>query len=251
MTRLVVSLHDVAPSTAEISRRWLDLLETRSIRASLLVVPGFWQGSEMRSANSFSSWLRRAETNGHEIVLHGWEHRRGTHPRGVRERVGALVGRGCEEFWSVTYDEALARITNGLNVMRGEGFEPRGFVAPAWLMSHDTIRALRTSAMRYTVTHSRIIDLESRESLKILVTSQRPESALSGISALGSRGLASSLFGLSRPLRVAIHPKDILEPRLRRANLVLCDAALGHGYTTMTYGDLHHLEFRRPANYRS
>ncbi|MEY2626997.1 MAG: hypothetical protein RJB08_756 [Actinomycetota bacterium] len=244
MTRLVVSLHDVAPSTAEKSRRWLELLEARSLHVSLLVVPGRWQGSELRSSGSFLSWLRRAESNGHEVVLHGWQHQRSGSPRGSRARIGALLGRGCEEFWSADDAEASQRIADGLATLRDEGFSPTGFVAPGWLMSQATIRALRAASMRYTVTHTRVIDLESLHERRVPVTSQRPNSRLAGAAAYGTLGLAALQLSRAKPIRVAIHPNDIVEPLLRRTNLRLCDNAIGHGYTSMTYRDLHHLEFR-------
>lgn len=243
MTRLVVSLHDVAPATAEQSRRWLELLEARSLRTSLLVVPGPWRGGEFRRAGAFHSWLRRAESNGHEVVLHGWEHNRPADAAGPRGRVGALMARGCEEFWSASYADAMRRLSSGLNVLRDEGFNPTGFVAPGWLMSPDTISALRTCPLRYTVTHTRLIDLESLRDERIFVTSQRPASSVGRPLALATRALLASQTVLARPVRVAIHPADIAEPSLRRTNLMLCDAALGHGYTSLTYQDLHHRLF--------
>ena len=53
MSQIVVSLHDVAPSTAELSRRWLELLETLGVRASLLVIPGRWNGQELSQSPAF------------------------------------------------------------------------------------------------------------------------------------------------------------------------------------------------------
>jgi len=243
MTRLIVSLHDVAPATAEQSRRWLELLEARSIRASLLVVAGPWQGGDMLSSASFSSWLRRAEANGHEVVIHGWEHTRAMPPTGLRGMYGNLMARGCEEFWSIDYAGAMTRLSKGLNALRDEGFDPVGFVAPGWLMSHDTIRALRTVPLRYTVTHTRVLDLASTRSVRVVTTSQRPGSVLSHPCAVAARGLLASRISRSRPVRVAIHPADLAEPALRRANVKLCDAALGHGYSSLTYRDFHHLNF--------
>lgn len=243
MTRVVVSLHDVAPATAEKSRRWLELLEARSLRVSLLVVPGPWQGTELASSASFLSWLRRAEENGHEVVLHGWAHQREVEPRGVRGHVGALLGRGCEEFWDLPYTTAAERIARGIAALGNEGFFPAGFVAPGWLMSRGTLHALRATNLRYTLTHTRLVDLASNESRRVLTTSQRPNDRLGSLFALGTAGLAAFVTTRRRPLRIAVHPDDLVEPALRRANLNLCDAALGHGYSTVTYRDLHHLVF--------
>lgn len=243
MKQLVVSLHDVAPATAESSRRWLELLEARSLRASLLVVPGPWRGQGLRSSAAFLSWLRRAESNGHEVVLHGWNHTRAIPPTGLRGRYGAVMARGCEEFWSLPYSAAMSKLGDGLAILRDEGFEPVGFVAPGWLLSDESLRALRTLAMRYTVTHTRVIDVATAKSERVFVTSQRPGSVVGSALALGTHGLLAALTTLSRPVRVAIHPDDLNDPVLRRTNLTLCDRATGHGYTTMTYRDLHHQNF--------
>ena len=251
MTRLIVSLHDVAPSTAEQSRRWLELIESRNIRASLLVVPGPWNGHGMDKSGSFVSWLRRAHAAGHEIVLHGWEHTRTTPSVGLRGRFGAFMGRGCEEFWNLGYADALARLTKGLAVLRGEGFEPRGFVAPGWLASPDTRRALHTLGFAYTVTHTNVVDVATNKERRAVVSSQRPASRLSTLGATGTRALVAAQVATSQPVRVAIHPDDIGEPRLRLTNLQLCDHALGRGYGAMTYIDFHYLSFARPGVQRT
>lgn len=246
MKRLMVSLHDVAPSTAEQSRRWLELLEARALRASLLVVPGTWHGANLHSSASFLEWLRQAEANGHEIVLHGWSHTRSTRPTGARGAVGALLGRGCEEFWSVRYAQALDLLQRGIAAMRSEGFEPSGFVAPGWLMSAETPRALRTVGLRYTTTHSRVVDVATMRSTRAIVSSQRPASRVGRFLALGTVRLVSAQATCSTPIRIAVHPADIAEPSLRRTNLRLCDIALGHGYSSMTYRDFHHLSLVNP-----
>ena len=38
MSELIVSLHDVAPSKAEMCRRWLEVLDSRNIKATLLIL---------------------------------------------------------------------------------------------------------------------------------------------------------------------------------------------------------------------
>lgn len=243
MTRLVVSLHDVAPATAETSRRWLELLESRGIRCSLLVVPGPWQGPDFAASGSFLSWLRRSAANGHEVVLHGWAHRREEPVRGLRGRAGSLLGRGCEEFWNISYTTAADKIARGREVLNGEGFDPVGFVAPGWLMSAGTMHALRATTLRYTLTHTRMIDLASGHAIRAVTTSQRPNDRLGRVVATGTIGLASAILTGSRPLRIAVHPDDLGETRLRNANMRLIDIALGHGYSAMPYRDFHHLQF--------
>ena len=104
----VVSLHDVSPATAEASRRWLSIIESLGIRASLLVVPGPWRGRDIATSGAFCDWLYQASLRGHEIVQHGWCHAvvRGDVSQ-RRRALGDLVGRGCQEFWEL--DEETAR----------------------------------------------------------------------------------------------------------------------------------------------
>ncbi|NCZ90931.1 MAG: DUF2334 domain-containing protein, partial [Actinobacteria bacterium] len=66
MTAVVVSVHDVAPATFERSVRILKILESRGVRASLLVIPGYWQDHGPVTNDDFARWLREAECRGHE-----------------------------------------------------------------------------------------------------------------------------------------------------------------------------------------
>src|SRR5437763_8342805 len=74
---LVVSIHDVAPSTQLIVEKILSELSTKGVRhCSLLVVPDYHhQGASMKD-RQFVSWLRNLEAAGNEIVIHGYFHER-------------------------------------------------------------------------------------------------------------------------------------------------------------------------------
>src|SRR5438552_15766965 len=74
---LVVSVHDVAPSTQSIVEKIISGVARRGIRVcSLLVVPDYHhQGASMKD-RQFVSWLRDLEARGHEIVIHVYFHER-------------------------------------------------------------------------------------------------------------------------------------------------------------------------------
>ena len=74
---LVVSVHDVAPSTQSIVEKIISGVARRGIRVcSLLVVPDYHhQGASMKD-RQFVSWLRDLEARRHEIVIHGYFHER-------------------------------------------------------------------------------------------------------------------------------------------------------------------------------
>ena len=143
---LVVSLHDVAPSTQPIVDKIISELSAKGIRhCSLLVVPDYHhQGASMKD-RQFVSWLRNLEAAGHEIVIHGYFHER---PRKLRERfleklITQFYTQGEGEFYDVGYDEAFRRIKTARDEFRAAGLKPRGFIAPAWLLSAEGERAAR------------------------------------------------------------------------------------------------------------
>ena len=253
MSQIVVSLHDVAPATAELSRRWLDLLETLGVHASLLVIPGRWNGQELSQSPAFVDWLHAAESRGHEIVQHGMFHTRdksfATSSR--RSQVGQLLGRGCQEFWELPYEEAFKRLELGKTVMSTCGFHPTGFVAPAWMMSEGTLDALRDTGFQYTNNHTHLINTQTKEKSLVVVTSQRPRSLLSLPGVVVANGIAKFVESQGKPLRIAIHPADLMSPRLRDTNLKLITQFLSRGYVSMTYDEMCTYEFPSSGHQKS
>jgi uncharacterized protein len=179
---IVVSLHDVAPATAAQSMRWLSIVEQHGMRASLLVVPGPWRNGSLANDAEFAAWLRAAGDRGHELSLHGWEHRAIRHnddSRNATRRhslVGNVLARGCQEFWQLGLREADRRIAAGLEVLHAAGIETSGFTPPGWLASPETVTTLRKRGFAYTTTQRSVIDLRNDRVLPISALSQRPGS---------------------------------------------------------------------------
>src|SRR5438876_12453256 len=74
---MVVSLHDVAPSTQQIANTIISELARRGVSVcSLLVVPDYHHQRVFARNQQFVSWLRGLEAYGHEIVIHGYFHER-------------------------------------------------------------------------------------------------------------------------------------------------------------------------------
>ena len=253
MSQIVVSLHDVAPSTAELSRRWLELLETLGVRASLLVIPGRWNGQELSQSPAFVDWLHAAESRGHEIVQHGLLHTRDKNfaSTSKRSRIGQLLGRGCQEFWELPYEEAFQRLIHGKSVMAKCGFRATGFVAPAWMMSEATLDALRDTGFQYTNNHTHLINTQTGAKKLVVVTSQRPRSLLSLPGVAVTNGIAKYAETRGEPLRIAIHPADLMSPRLREANLKLITQFLSRGYDSVTYAEMCAYEFPTSVHHKS
>lgn len=240
MTRqIVVSVHDVAPSTAESSRRWVEILDSMGVRASLLVVGGPWQGKDLTSSDEFCRWLDAAERRGHEIVQHGWCH---SHVKGnaglVRRLAGNFIARGCQEFWELSYEDASTHLLLGREAMAQSGFRADGFVAPGWMMSPGTVSALKHLGYSWTTTHTRVISLSGGTSMFMPVVSQRPGGFGTGFTASAVRLAGAALTSGGRPYRVALHPNDLADSRARISSISVINRALGAGYETLTYGEL-------------
>ena len=216
---LVVSLHDVAPSTQPIVDKIISELSAKGIRhCSLLVVPDYHhQGASMKD-RQFVSWLRNLEAAGHEIVIHGYFHER---PRKLRERfleklITQFYTQGEGEFYDIGYDEAFRRIKTARDEFQAAGLKPRGFVAPAWLLSSEAERAARDAEMEYTTRLRIVRDLRSGEtfSARSLVYSVR-NGWRRAVSLAWNAALSRLLK--DRPLiRLSIHPPDFSHPTIWR-----------------------------------
>jgi predicted deacetylase len=240
---VIVSLHDVAPSTAQATLEWLGHLEQRQVPATLLVVTGAWQGAALQQDHRLVDHLHRAVQRGHEVAFHGVDHiavapqRRRDHTRAV---TGRLLARGCAEFAALDRSEATRRLTTGLVELRRLGFDVTGFTPPGWLMSPGTLEALEHSGLRYATTQWHIRELSTWRRLRIPALSHRPDSPLTGAAAQAFLNVGLRRLGLGRTTRIALHPRDLDDRRLLGTSLELIDRALAQGARFTTYTSLVH-----------
>ena len=216
---LIVSIHDVAPSTQSIADKIISELTQKGIRhCSLLVVPDYHrQGASMKD-RQFVSWLRQLEAAGHEIVIHGYFHER---PRQTRESflekfITQFYTQGEGEFYDLGYDEAFRRIRTARDELLGSGLKPRGFVAPAWLLSGEGERAARDAEMEYTTGLRTVRDLRSGEtfSARSLVYSVR--NGWRRVTSLAWNAALSQMLKTNPLMRLSIHPPDFSHPTIWR-----------------------------------
>jgi hypothetical protein len=236
---LVVSIHDVAPATQSTTDKVISELTAKGIRhSSLLVVPDYHrQGASMKD-RSFVSWLRNLEAAGNEIIIHGYFHER---PRRVSETflqkfVTQIYTQGEGEFYDLEYDEAFRRIKTAREEFLANGLKPRGFVAPAWLLSGEGERAARDAEMEYTTRLRTVRDLRSGETFpaRSLVYSVR-NNWRRAVSLAWNAALSRALE--SKPLvRLSIHPPDFSHPTIWRQIVDLISGMNGRR-TPTTYQD--------------
>jgi uncharacterized protein len=236
---LVVSIHDLAAATRETTEKIVAELARCGVRAcSLLVVPDYHHGGLFTQDRQLVSWLRDLEAQGHEIVIHGYFHQRSRRDgESLRDRfMTQIYTRGEGEFYDLPYDEALQRITRARELFRDAGLSPRGFVAPAWLLSADGERAARDAGLEYTTRLRTVVDLRSRQifparSLVYSVQSQWRRTTSRALNAFLARLLRENQL-----IRLSIHPPDYIYPAIWR-QIVDLIKTMGGTRTSTTYQD--------------
>jgi predicted deacetylase len=236
---LVVSIHDVAPSTQPIADKIVTELSAKGVRhCSLLVVPDYHHRGASMKDRQFVSWLHNLEAAGNEIVIHGYFHDR---PRRARESfleklITQFYTQGEGEFYDLGYDEAFRRIKTAREEFLTAGLKPRGFVAPAWLLSREGERAAHDAEMEYTTRLRTVRDLRSGETFpaRSLVYSVR-NSWRRAMSLAWNAALSRALESKSL-LRLSIHPPDFSHPTIWRQIVDLISEMDGRR-TPTTYQD--------------
>ena len=236
---VVVSLHDVAPCTQQITSTIISELGAYGVRVcSILVVPDYHHAGPFAKHREFVTWLRTLEADGHEIVIHGYFHERPPQTREtLRDRfVTRFYTRNEGEFYDLSYEEALRRITTARDEFRALGLKPRGFIAPAWLLGNEAEQAVRDAELEYTTRLRTVCDLRSDStfSARTLVYSVHScwRRAL-------SRSWNAALFPLLKIkplLRISIHPPDYSQPMIWKQILGFI-AATKSARTATTYQD--------------
>ena len=236
---LVVSIHDVAPSTRPIADKILAALAEKGIRhSSLLVVPDYHREGPSMQNRQFVSWLRNLEASGHEMVIHGYFHERPAraHESFLEKFVTRVYTQGEGEFYDLDYDEALQRVKTARDEFRAAGLKPRGFVAPAWLLSLEAERAARDAEMEYTTRLQNVKDLRSGDTFpaRSLVYSVR-NGWRRGTSVAWNAVLSRAVKD-SPLVRLSIHPPDYSHPSIWR-QIVDLIGEMAPVRTSTTYQD--------------
>lgn len=218
---LIVSLHDVTASTFERVRRQVEELASLGVaRTSLLAVPHYHGRERLDESPALADWLRKRESEGHEVVLHGWRHdvsnlksQTSDHsPRSWFYR--NLYTAGEAEFLNLNFDEASGLIGKGLAMFHDLRLNARGFIAPAWLMNREVERAAAGHGLSYTNTISELIHLPEGtvHAARSCVWSTR--AAWRRVCSLGWNSLLFQRLQGTDPLRISLHPCDLEYPAI-------------------------------------
>lgn len=232
---LCVSLHDVAPATWPACERLLAALRPLApAKLTLLVVPAY-HGGDDKPHGDFRRALDTRVTRGDELALHGFYHRDDEPVCGWRERLARhwyTAGEG--EFAALDAGAAQRRIEAGLAWFAQRDWPVRGFVAPAWLMSTGTWKALRRMPLDYTTTLRslhRLSDGAALAAQSLVYSVRRPWRRQA--SRWWNAWLAGQLQ--HQPLlRLSLHPADAYHPAVMEHWRHLLEAALHDGRALLT-----------------
>jgi predicted deacetylase len=139
--RFLLSIHDVWPGNFDVVDGHCRILRRFGARhIALLVVPAYHGKRAVEAAPDFLAWLREKESEGSEILLHGYHHlmlERLSAPGSVRRSAwGRWVNRklvGDEaEFCGLPEADRVRLLDLGMESMAKAGLSASGFVAPTW-----------------------------------------------------------------------------------------------------------------------
>ncbi|HJV24655.1 MAG TPA: polysaccharide deacetylase family protein [Aromatoleum sp.] len=210
-----VSLHDVAPETWARCECLLDAVAAVArIPLTLLVVPNYH-----RHGDDVPRWYRKVLLErcamGDELALHGYVHCDEEPPphRPLDWWRRRVLTAAEGEFASLSARDAEGRLAAGLDWFQRQGWTPRGFVAPAWLLSAGAWRALDASPLTYTTTVDAIHLLHPRRELATQSIVYSTRSALRRALSLAWNGRRQAAAA-GIPVRVALHPNDSRYPEV-------------------------------------
>jgi predicted deacetylase len=225
---LAVSVHDVSPLTRDTVEVMLrDLAEAGVGVTSLLIVPDHHHRADIDQDPDFLAWLRKKEAAGHEMVLHGFYHRREEAAGGglVQKIVTEHYTAGEGEFYDLDYEAARDRMEEGREKLTGAGLDVVGFIAPAWLLGDEAERAARNLGFAYTTRLGGVLDLRSGDytASQSLVYSVR--SAWRRVVSLWWNAWLASRLRKNPLARLGLHPPDWRHDKIRAQALRLAREA--------------------------
>lgn len=213
---MVVSVHDVAPSTYPSVAWLLEALDHLDVRPrSLLVIPDESEGGPISHSSRLLSLLRRERGAGSEMVVHGFTHRSTGSLRGsARTRLRArLFAGGNAEFLSLGPDEARRRLLAARRLLEELELQADGFCAPCWLSLPELPALLEDAGFRFQIGMSSLVDLARHRQHRLRWMGYMGAGPWQEylVSAIGDLFMRSPFDGT--PVQIFLHPAGASESR--------------------------------------
>lgn len=233
---LLLVLHDVAPHTWPDYQPFVEAVDALgNIPITWLVVPDFHKRDPLIQAHGFRHMLDQRLRRGDELVLHGFYHADDSPPpRALRDYFMRRIYTFEGEFYSLDQAAALERLEAGMALFRQFDWPLAGFVAPAWLMSEGTRRALSFLPLQYTSDPQHLYRLPGFTPFSApgLVWSAR-SAWRRGLSKVVC-DLQASRLQQAPVIRLGLHPVDMRHGFSRRYWLHTLQHMLRQGRTPLT-----------------
>ena len=203
--KLLVSIHDVMPTTLDRVERIFDrLVAARLLPVMLLVVPGVgWPREDLDRLGAMLD-------AGAQPAGHGWRHEV-RHVRGLMHRLhSALISRSAAEHLALSRKEILRLMLSNHRWFRDHGLpEPGLYVPPAWAMGAVPRNLLDRLPFDQFETLAGVYDARSRRFLRLPLAGFEADTTFRAVTVRSFNRLNRSVAQASgRPLRLGIHPDD-------------------------------------------
>lgn len=228
--RLLVSIHDVMPSTLDKTERIVELLESADIRTvTLLVVPDTgWTAESLER-------LRHLTGRGARLAGHGWRHK-AMQVRGLRHRMHSLlISRDVAEHLALSSSGAIELMSGCYRWFEDNDLPvPQLYVPPAWAMGRVSRDDLEQLPFRQFETLTGIYDTRVGAFTRTPMVGFEADTATRAFFCRAWNRLNLMVAGTSKPIRVAIHPQDL---ELRLAGDLR--QFISGGGTALAYSEMH------------
>lgn len=203
--QLLLSIHDVMPATLGHVEHIVSELANRGFRTvTLLVVPGSgWTPDSLQR-------LRTLTGSGAELAGHGWRHTVDD-IRGLQHRLHSLlISRNVAEHLALTRSGIRTLVTRCFAWFAANDLpEPSLYVPPAWAMGSIGKDDLDRLPFCQYETLAGIYSSKARAFRRTAMTGFEADTAFRAVSCRLWNFLNARAAGTSRPIRVAIHPRDL------------------------------------------
>lgn len=203
--KLLVSIHDVMPSTlTRVERIFERLADAGLTPVTLLVVPGTgWDRAGLDR-------LRRLLARGGELAGHGWSHEARS-IRGLKHRLhSALISRNAAEHLALSRFGILRLMLRNRRWFDARDLPaPSLYVPPAWAMGPVPRIQLESLPFRFYETLAGVFDSKAGRFHRLPMAGFEADTAFRAVAVGASNALNRRIAWVSgRPLRLGLHPDD-------------------------------------------